>query len=321
MSTIINHPPAVGLGFWKVPNQDASSVVQAAIDVGYRHIDSASDYGNEANTGDGIAEAISKKRVKREELWVTSKLWNSSHRAEHVRAACERSIRDLRVEYLDLYLIHFPICTKYVDPQVRYPAGWFFDPDSQPPKMELDPVPIRETWEAMQELVKSGTVRQIGVSNFNVSLIRDVLSYASIGPSVLQIESHPYLVQPKLVRFCQEAGIAVTAFSPLGAPSYVSIGMASEADSVLTEPSVVAIAKSMNCSPAQVVLAWAIQRGTSVIPKTTRLERLKENLASQHLRLKEDAVQVIASLDQNRRFNDPGVFCEKAFGKYFPIYE
>ena len=321
MSTTINYPPAVGLGLWKVPNQEASNVVQEAIDVGYRHIDSASDYGNEANTGDGIAEAIAKKRVKREELWVTSKLWNSSHRAEHVRAACERSIRDLRAEYLDLYLIHFPICTKYVDPQVRYPPGWFFDPNSQLPKMELDPVPIRETWEAMQELVKSGTVRQIGISNFNVSLIRDILSYASIMPSVLQIESHPYLVQQKLVRFCQEAGIAVTAFSPLGAPSYVSIGMASEADSVLAEPSVVVIAKSMNCSPAQVVLAWGIQRGTSVIPKTIRLARLKENLASQHLRLTEDAMQTIAFLDQNRRFNDPGVFCEKAFGKYFPIYE
>ena len=321
MSIELHHPPAVGLGLWKIADQEAAEVVQAAIEVGYRHIDSASDYGNEAYTGQGIADAIRKESVRREELWVTSKLWNSSHRAEHVRAACQRSLQDLQVEYLDLYLIHFPICTQYVDPAVRYPAGWFFDPNTQPRKMESDQVPIRETWEAMQELVKTGLVRQIGLSNFNASLIRDVLSYASVRPAVLQIELHPYLLQSKLVRYCQQESIAVTGFSPLGAPSYVPLGMAVESDSVLKQPCILSISEKMKCTPAQIVLAWGIQRGTSVIPKTSRKERLQENLVSQYVRLSEEDMKAISSLDQNRRFNDPGVFCEQAFGTYFPIYE
>lgn len=321
LSNMLTQPPPVGLGLWKIANDQAAQAVEAAIDIGYRHIDSASDYGNEVFSGEGIASAISKKAVRREELWVTSKLWNTNHRAEHVRAACEKSMQDLKVDYLDLYLIHFPIAIKYVDPQTRYPAGWFFDPEATAPKMEMDPVPIRETWEAMQNLVTAGLVRQIGVSNFNCSLVRDVLSYATIRPSVLQVESHPYLVQSKLLRYCQQEEIHVTAFSPLGAPSYVSIGMATEADSVLTEPSLIAISAEVGCTPAQVVLAWGIQRGTSVIPKTTRPTRLKENLESRDFSLSIEQMQQIQSLDQNRRFNDPGVFCEQAFGSFYPIYE
>ena len=321
MSNTLTQPPSVGLGLWKIANDQAAQAVEAAIDIGYRHIDSASDYGNEVFSGEGIASSISKKAIRRDELWVTSKLWNTSHRVEHVRAACEKSMQDLNVDYLDLYLIHFPIALKFVDPETRYPAGWFFDPDATAPKMEIDSVPIRETWEAMQDLVTAGLVRQIGVSNFNSSLVRDILSYATIRPSVLQVESHPYLVQAKLLRYCQQENIHVTAFSPLGAPSYVSIGMATEADSVLTEPSVIAIAEEVACTPAQAVLAWGIQRGTSVIPKTTRPARLEENLKSRNFSLSIQQMQKIQALDQNRRFNDPGVFCEQAFGNFYPIYE
>jgi len=321
LSNTLTQPPSVGLGLWKIANDQAAQAVEAAIDIGYRHIDSASDYGNEVFSGEGIASSISKKAIRRDELWVTSKLWNTSHRVEHVRAACEKSMQDLNVDYLDLYLIHFPIALKFVDPETRYPAGWFFDPDATAPKMEIDSVPIRETWEAMQDLVTAGLVRQIGVSNFNSSLVRDILSYATIRPSVLQVESHPYLVQAKLLRYCQQENIHVTAFSPLGAPSYVSIGMATEADSVLTEPSVIAIAEEVACTPAQAVLAWGIQRGTSVIPKTTRPARLEENLKSRNFSLSIQQMQKIQALDQNRRFNDPGVFCEQAFGNFYPIYE
>jgi D-xylose reductase len=321
LTKLLTQPPTVGLGLWKIANDQAAQAVEAAIEIGYRHIDSASDYGNESFSGEGIAAALSKKAVTRDELWVTSKLWNTNHRSEHVRAACEKSLQDLQVDYLDLYLIHFPISLKYVDPQTRYPAGWFYDPEATNPKMEVDAVPIRETWEAMQDLVKAGLVRQIGVSNFNVSLIRDILSYATIRPSVLQVESHPYLVQSKLLRYCQSESIHMTAFSPLGAPSYVSIGMATEADSVLTEPTVLEIAREIGCTPAQAVLAWGIQRGTSVIPKTTRPTRLQENLDSQRFLLSNERMQSIQALDRARRFNDPGVFCEQAFGGFYPIYE
>ncbi len=318
---MLTSPPAVGFGLWKVENAICAKMVRSAVEVGYRHLDSASDYGNEAQSGEGIESAIRDGLVKRDELWVTSKLWNTNHRAAHVRPALERTLRDLRVDYLDLYLIHFPICLKYVDPALRYPAGWFYDPSAANPKMEIDLVPIHETWGAMEELVKKGLVKNIGLSNFNISLIRDLLSYASIRPAVLQVESHPYLVQSKLLKFCNDEKIHFTAFSPLGAPSYVPLGMAKESDSVLEQPVIKKIATRLGITPAQVVLAWGINRGTSVIPKSSRIERLKENLAAQSIRLTDADIQAISALDRHQRFNDPGVFCEAAFNGFYPIYE
>jgi D-xylose reductase len=235
--------------------------------------------------------------------------------------ACERTLKDLQVDHLDLYLIHFPIALAYVPFEHRYPAGWFFDPQVESPKMIPDSVPIAETWGAMERLVEAGLVRSIGVSNFGVSLIRDLLSTARMRPSVLQIESHPYLVQPKLLRYCEQEGMAVTAFSPLGAPSYVPLGMAQANESVLLQPCVLEIAEAVQRTPAQVVLRWGVQRGTAVIPKTEKLERLKENLSLFDFELSDAQMSAIAALDRGQRFNDPGVFCEQAFGCYYPIYE
>jgi D-xylose reductase len=238
-----------------------------------------------------------------------------------VRPACERSLRDLKLDYLDLYLIHFPIALEYVPPEKHYPAGWFQDPDAAEPRMKPARVPIFETWQAMEELVAAGLVKNIGVSNFNTSLLRDMLSYAKVPPAVLQVEMHPYLTQEKLVRFCHEQKIAVTAFSPLGAPSYVPLGMATENDSVMKEQVIRDAATRHKKTPAQVVLHWAVQRGTAAIPKTSKAERLRENLSIFDFELSADEMNAISELDRNRRFNDPGVFCEKAFNTFFPIYE
>ena len=313
--------PSVGLGFWKVEQSAAAALTVEAVKIGYRHLDCASDYGNEANVGDGIAEVARQGLCKRDDLWVTSKLWNTNHRPEHVRPALGRSLNDLKLDYLDLYLIHFPIALQYVPLETRYPAGWFVDPNVSQPRMVPDSVPIRETWQAMEELVDSGLVRSIGISNFGVSLVRDLLSQCRIRPSVLQVESHPYLVQPKLIRFCKESSIAVTAFSPLGAPSYVPIGMATESDSVLNDAVVKRIASAHNRTVAQVVLRWGVQRGTAVIPKTSKIERLRENIELAGFELTQPEMESINVLDRNLRFNDPGVFCESAFGCFFPIYE
>jgi D-xylose reductase len=313
--------PAIGLGFWKVEQSEAASLTVSATKIGYRHLDCASDYGNEANVGEGIESLLAQGICKREDLWVTSKLWNTNHRPEHVKPALLRSLSDLRLDYLDLYLIHFPISLKHVPFETRYPAGWFFNPDDAAPKMEPDHVPIRETWQAMEELVQAGLVRSIGISNFGVSLIRDLLSQCKVRPSVLQVESHPYLVQPKLLRYCKQESIAYTAFSPLGAPSYVPIGMATESDSVLHHSVVQQIACHHQKTTAQVVLRWGVQRGTAVIPKTSKLERLHENLDLAGFELSQDEMDRIQGLDKNQRFNDPGVFCEKAFGCFYPIYE
>lgn len=313
--------PAAGAGMWKVDKPHVAQVVQQAIRAGYRHLDCACDYGNEKEVGDGLRAAVKAGDCRREDLWVTSKLWNNFHRRQHVRPAVERSLRDLGLDYLDLYLVHFPITLEYVSPEVRYPPGWFADPAKPEQGMHAVQVSNAETWQGMEDLVRAGVVRNIGVCNFNCALLRDLLTYAKIRPSVLQVELHPYLTQEKLLRFCRQENIAVTGFSPLGALSYFSLGMASEDESVLKQPVVLEAARRHNKTPAQIVLRWGVQRGTAVIPKTSQPARLAENLAIFDFELSHDEMKAISALDRNRRFNDPGVFCEAAFHTFFPIYE
>ena len=325
MNQVINvtgqRMPAVGLGLWKIDADTVGDAVYQAIKLGYRHLDSAADYGNEKQVGEGIARALADGLCSREELWVTSKLWNTYHRREHVEAACRKSMADLGLDYLDLYLVHFPIALRYVEFADRYPPEWIYDPAAAEPGMQLDAVPLSETWGAMEQLVEAGIARQIGVCNYSASLLHDLMSYARIKPAMLQIESHPYLTQEAVLRTAQAYNIAVTAFSPLGSLSYVSLDMASANDSVLTEPVVMAAAKRSGASAAQVVLRWGIQRGTAVIPKTSNPDRLIENITLSEFSLTDQEMQAISGLNQNRRFNDPGVFCELAFGTFHAIYD
>ncbi len=313
--------PAVGLGLWKIDRPRAAETVASAIRAGYRHFDSACDYGNEAEVGDGLAAALRDKLCRRDDLWITSKLWNTFHRREHVRPALERTLRDLKLDHLDLYLVHFPIALEYVPPEVRYPPGWFFRPEAVEPRMAPARVPLAETWQAMEDVLRAGLVRRIGVCNYNCALLRDLLAYGTIRPAVLQVELHPYLAQAKLVRFCHEERIAVTGFSPLGSGSYLQLGMANAGESVLDEPVVHDAARHHGKTPAQIVLRWGVQRGTAVIPKTTRPERLAENLAIFDFSLSPNEMQAISGLDRGRRFNDPGVFGEAAFHTFMPIYD
>ena len=313
--------PTVGLGLWKIDPGAVADAVYQAIKVGYRHLESAADYGNEKEVGEGIALAITDGLCSRDELWVTSKLWNTYHRHEHVEAACRKSLEDLGLDYFDLYLVHFPIALSYVDFNDRYPPEWIFDPEAENPGMRLDAVPLSETWGAMEKLVEVGLCRQIGICNYSTSLVHDLMSYARIKPAMLQVESHPYHTQEALLRTAQQYGIAVTAFSPLGALSYVSLDMATANDSVLTAPVVVAAAQRIGATAAQVVLRWGIQRGTAVIPKTSNPQRLVENLHLSELSLNEDEMAAISALNQNRRFNDPGHFCEAAFNTFHSIYD
>jgi D-xylose reductase len=316
-----NEIPSVGLGFWKIDQSQAAEMVVQAVDAGYRHLDCACDYGNEKEVGYGIQKVLSTGKIKRDDLWVTSKLWNTYHRAEHVKPALKRTLSDLQLDQLDLYLIHFPIAQRFVPMETRYPPGWFFDPNAAHPQMECDAVSIRETWEAMQELAKEGLVREIGISNFNCALIRDLLSYAAIRPAVLQVELHPYLTQEKLLRYCASEQIAVTGFSPLGAQSYYAINMAEQGEGVLEQTLIQQIAEKHRKTPAQIVLRWGIQRGTSIVPKTLHFNRLRENMEIFDFVLSAAEMSAISSLNRHRRFNDPGEFCEKAFNTFCPIYE
>ena len=292
-----------------------------ALRAGYRHIDAACDYGNEKEVGEGIARAFREGWLTRKDIWVTSKLWNTYHKREHVEMAARKSLEDLQIDYFDLYLIHFPIALRFVPFETRYPPEWIYDPSADVPKMEHASVPVIETWRAIERLVENGLTRNIGVANFNVQGVRDILSYARIPPAVLQVELHPYNTQSKLLRFCRDEGIAVTGFSPLGSGSYQQLGWTTESDSVLNNAVVIDIAKAHDITPAQVVLRWAVQRGTSAVVKTSSYKRMRENLnALKWGTLSEKEMRDIDSLNQGRRFNDPGVFTE-GMGSFYPIYE
>lgn len=313
--------PRIGFGLWKIAKTDTQRAVLDAIDAGYRHFDSACDYGNEAEAGEGFVQAIASGHIARDDLWITSKLWNTFHAKEHVEEACRKSLHDLKLDHLDLYLIHFPIALKHVPIETRYPPEWLFDPDAVQPVMERAAVPLQETWAAMEALVDKGLVRRIGVCNYNSALLHDLMSYARIKPAMLQIEAHPYLTQEKLIRLAKDYEIDVTAFSPLGAQSYFELNMAQEEESLLKAAHVMVAADTHGKTPAQILLRWGIQRGTAIIPKTSKPERMRENIAIDDFELSQVEMAAISSLNQNRRFNDPGVFTEAAFNTFHPIYD
>lgn len=313
--------PSVGLGTWKIPDAVLPDLIPAAVDLGYRHFDCACDYGNEKAVGEGLKRSLSAGACTRDDLWITSKLWNTYHHPDHVRAACERNLADLGLDELDLYLIHFPVTLAYVPFEERYPPGWFFDPEAESPAMKPVRVPLADTWGAMEGLVEAGLVKRIGVCNFGTALIRDLQSYARIQPSVLQVEMHPFLTQQKLLRFCQEENITVTAFSPFGASSYVPLNMAGANESVLDDPEVIAIAGDLGKTPGQVVLRWAIQRGTVTIPKTQTVAHLRDNIELFDFELGNGEMTRLDRLDRNRRFNDPAEFGEAAFNTFYPIFD
>lgn len=308
--------PLVGLGTWKAPKGVVATAVEKSIvEAGYRAIDCAADYGNETEVGEGIAKAIASGAVKRSDLFVTSKLWNTFHDRENVKLAVQKSLSDLGLEYLDLYLIHFPIALKFVPIETRYPPEWYYDPENRPGQAEFSQATIRETWEAMEQLVEEGLVRNIGISNFSCALISDLLKYAKIPPAVLQIEHHPYLQQDTLIKFASRFGIHITAYSPFGQISYLPLGQPKTVPDLLTEePTILKIAAELGKSPAQVILRWITQRQICVIPKSTSVERLRQNI-DLDFQLSDDHLQQIKALDKHARFNNPAVYFN------YPIFD
>jgi len=300
--------PQVGFGLWKVDNAVASDVVYEAIKAGYRLFDGACDYGNEVECGQGVARAIKEGIVKREELFIVSKLWNTFHDAERVEPIVKKQLADWGLEYFDLYLIHFPVALEYVDPSVRYPPGWHYEGDEIRPSKAT----IQETWTAMEKLVAAGLARSIGVSNFQAQLLYDLLRYAKIRPATLQIEHHPYLVQQELLNLAKREGIAVTAYSSFGPASFVGFNMehAVKLTPLVEDETIKKIAEKHNRPASQVLLRWATQRGLAIIPKSTRAELFKLNLASIEFDLTDEEIATISAYDRGLRFNQPS--------NYFP---
>lgn len=301
-------------GMWRL--NDPEETAYNAIVAGYRRFDSACDYGNEELTGRGIRRAIYEGIVKRDDLYITTKLWNTYHHPDHVPLALDRCLEDLGLDYVDEFLVHFPISMEFVSFADKYPPEW----KNMNGEMVLVKNDISETWKAMEELVASGKTRFIGLSNFNCQHIRQVLSIAKIRPTSLQIECHPHLSQKKLIRLAREAGIRVTAYSPLGGTSYISLDMATPSDLLFDNPIIDGISKRHNKTAAQVMLRWSIQRDTLPISKSSNLRRMHENRAIFDFYLTLEEVNAIDSLNRNHRYNDPGVFCE-GMGTFCPIYE
>lgn len=305
--------PMVGLGCFQTSDAEAEQLVYEALKAGYRHLDCACDYGNEKGVGRGLQKAIGEGICARADVFVTSKLWNTYHRREHVEPACRRTLTDIGLEYVDLYLVHFPIAMKFVPFEERYPPEW--SASGGPPNLEEDLVPFQETWEAMEALQQQGLARNIGVCNMTSSGVRDILSYAKIPPAVLQVENHAHLQQTVLVDWCKAKGIAVTGFAPLGGSAYQDFGWTTAADLLVNDPAVTGIAGKVGKSPAQVLIRSQVQRGIIAIPKTKTVARLAENLDVFSFELSAEDMAVLKGLEKGRRYNNPSHFAN------YPIYE
>jgi 2,5-diketo-D-gluconate reductase A len=259
--------PQLGFGVYQVPPEDTADAVSTALEIGYRHIDTAEMYGNEK----GVGEAVARSGIDRGEVFVTSKLNNGFHRRDDALRAFDQSLGDLGFEYLDLFLIHWPL-----------------------PGIDVDYI---ETWKAMEEIYASGRCRAIGVSNFQAHHLRRLFSQAQVRPAVNQIEVHPYLTQEELRAFDADHEIVTEAWSPIAQGK------------VLDDPAIVAIAERLDRTPAQVVLRWHVQRGDVVFPKSVSRQRMQENFELFDFELGTDDMATLTGLDRGERTGpDPDTF-------------
>ena len=299
--------PAIGLGTFgsdRVSGDRIAAAVQDAIELGYRHIDCAAVYGNEHLIGESLERAIA-GGVSRDDLWITSKLWNDSHAPAAVAAACERSLRDLRLDVLDLYLVHWPF------PNTHAPGVTVSSRDShaQPYIHEQ----FMATWAAMEKLVDRGLVRHIGTSNMTVPKLRLLLRDARIRPVASEMELHPHFQQPELFQFVLANGLIPIGFAPVGSPARPDRDRTSEDSVDIEDPVILAIARRLGVHPAVVCVKWAIQRGQVPIPfSTTRANYLANLRASVSDPLTDSDMSAIAGIDRNCRLIKGQVFLWKA---------
>jgi len=294
--------PIVGLGTWQSPPDGSLyKAVKGAIDAGYRHIDCAYAYENEAEVGQAIAAAISEGTVTREDLFITSKLWLTFFRRDRVQLCIKKILTKLNTPYLDLVLVHWPMSFGESDTQLL-PTG----PDGKVVEGKVD---YLEAWQGLEDLVKAGLVKSIGISNFNTKQIERLLASATIKPVTNQVESHPYLAQTKLKKFSEDRGITLTAYSPLGNPGS-QVNQGSDKDRLLKDPVVNRLAQKYKKNVGQILLKFQAQRGIIVIPKSINLDRIKSNIEIFDFELDPAEIQELESLDRNYRtcgFDDAGV--------------
>lgn len=287
--------PAIGLGTWKSPPDKVGRAVEYAVaECGYRHIDCASIYDNEKEIGQALNNVFINHKIKRADIFITSKLWNDAHTKSDAVTACKNTLSDLCLDYLDLYLIHWGVAT---------PPNQGKEPLADNGLLVTAKIPIRETWEAMEKLQQSGLVRNIGVANFTAPMLVDLLTYAEIKPVINQVELHLYNQQTKLINYCKLNGIVVTGYSPLGSPA--NNKHQDNPPVVLDDQNLLQISAKHDRTPAQILIRWSIQRGTVVIPKSITPERIKDNINVFDFELSKAEMDLLGMLDRKHRFCDP----------------
>lgn len=289
--------PAIGLGTWKVAPEDVKEAVKEAIKSGYRHIDCAAIYGNEKQVGEALNECFQEGIVERKDLWITSKLWCANHATEDVVPGLKQTLSDLQVEYLDLYLIHWPVALK---PGCTFPKS----------KDDMKPFDSEATWKGMEKAKEQGLARHIGTSNFSVKKLKDILKICTFKPEVDQVERHPYLQQKDLADFCKKHGIHITNYASLG--SQDRPGRPDNEPVLMEDPTIKAIAEKHGVSPAAVLLKWGLEEGSSVIPKSVNPERQKQNLAiDKSVSLDTEDMGKLQSLDRHFRYVNGKFWCKE----------
>jgi len=275
---------------------EVGKAVRLALKYGYRHIDCAHDYENEDEIGEVFTEVFKEGNVRREDIFVTSKLWCNCHAPEDVLPACQETLKNLQLDYLDLYLVHFPLAFKKDSPYPRCIADGVIG---------YSPEGIANTWKAMEKLVDMGLCKAIGISNFTIKKTQALLETAKIPPACNQVELHPYLPQEQLITFSKSKGIIVTAYSPLGSADRPESFYPNKATEpiLLENPVLKTIAEKHNTSTALVALAWGIKRGTPVLPKAVSENHIKENLEALHVKLDEDDMKAIKNIEIHHRYH------------------
>lgn len=290
--------PILGLGTWKSNPGEVKKAVELAIEMGYRHIDCAPIYGNEKEIGEALTACQQSGKVKREDLWITSKLGNNCHKKEEVLPALNKSLNNLQLDYLDLFLVHWPVALKHGAKMPRDAQDF----------QALEKVSISETWRGMEETLFRRKTKHIGVNSFSEENLSLLIPQCQKPPEVNQVELHPFLQQNALLKYCQSLNIQLVACSPLGSKDR-PLRLKSKGEPLLLEnQTVVQLARKKSCTPAQILIAFGMARNTAVIPKSTSEKHLKNNFKATKIHLDESEMQQLRELERAYRFVDASIW-------------